>query len=93
MDYSLLTFGELLHPLNGDLKNKIRNFEKHIKNILSAKYGILFHQTCLNEELHPTYNIYIYISKLGKSLSVLHVSLKILPYLALIKRLFFFLEN
>ena len=42
MDFSLLTFGELLHPLNGDLKNQIRNFEKQI---LSAKYGILFNQT------------------------------------------------
>ena len=61
MDFSLLTFGELLHPLNGDLKNQIRNFEKQKKQILSAKYGILFNQTCLNEELHPTYrNIYIY---------------------------------
>ena len=62
MDFSLLTFGELLHPLNGHLKNQIRNFEKQKKQILSAKYGILFHKTCLNEELHPTYtNIYIYI--------------------------------
>ena len=42
MDFSLLTFGELLHPLNGDLKNQIRNFEKEKKQILSAKYGILF---------------------------------------------------
>ena len=60
MDFSLLTFGELLHPLNGDLKNQIRNFEKQKKQILSAKCGILFNQTSLNEELHPTF-IYIYI--------------------------------
>ena len=60
MDVSLLTFVELLHPLNGDLDNQIRNFEKKKKKILSAKYGILFNQTCLNEELHPTYS-YIYI--------------------------------
>ena len=45
MDFSLLTFGELLHPLNGDLKNQIRNFEKHKKQILSAKYCKLFNQT------------------------------------------------
>ena len=51
MDFSLLIFGELLHSLNGDLKNQIRNFEKQI---LSAKYGILFNQT------HT--HIYIYIS-------------------------------
>ena len=43
-----------------DLKNQIRNFEKPKKQILSTKYGILFNQTCLNEELHPTY-IYIYM--------------------------------
>ena len=61
MDFSLLTFGELLYPLNFVLKNKIRNFEKYKKQILSAKYGILFNRTCLNEELHPTYTIYIYI--------------------------------
>ena len=35
----------LLHPLNGDLKNQIRNFEKPNKQILSAKCGILFNQT------------------------------------------------
>ena len=59
MDFSLLTFGELLYPLNNDLKNQIRNFKKQKRQILSAKYGILFNQTCLNEELHPTYtNIY-----------------------------------
>ena len=45
MNFSLLTFGELLHPLNGDLKNKIGNFKKHKKQILSAKYGIIFNQT------------------------------------------------
>ena len=67
MDFSLLTFSELLYPLNNDLKNQIRNFEKQKRQILSAKYGILFNQTCLNEELHPTYtnivnqHIYIYI--------------------------------
>ena len=61
MDFSLLTFDELLHPLNCDLKNQIRNFET-TKKKLSAKYGIIFNQTCLNEELHPIYtNIYIYI--------------------------------
>ena len=49
MDFSLLTFDELFHLLNGDLENQIRNFEKQKKQILSAKYGILFNQTCLNE--------------------------------------------
>ena len=31
MDFSFLTFGEVLHPLNGGLKNKIRNFEEQKK--------------------------------------------------------------
>ena len=44
MDFFILTFGELLHPLNGDVKNQIRNFEKQKKQILSVKYGILFNQ-------------------------------------------------
>ena len=51
LDFSLLPFGELLHLLNGDLKNQIRNFEKQKMQILSAKYGIHFNQT----------HIYIYI--------------------------------
>ena len=54
MDFALLTFGELLHPLNGDLKNQIRNFEKQKKQILSAKSGVLFNQIY----------IYIYILKI-----------------------------
>ena len=58
MDFSLLTFGELLHPLNGDLRNKIRNFEKQKKQSLSVKYGIL-----LNHIYRYTY-IIIYIHNL-----------------------------
>ena len=63
MDFLTLNFGQLLHLLNNEeLKNKIRNFEKQKKKVISAKYGILFNQTCLNEELYPTFtNIYIYI--------------------------------
>ena len=57
MDFSLLTFGELLHPLNSDLKNQIRNFEKQKNQILSAKYGILLNQTYIY--------IYIYICSLS----------------------------
>ena len=59
MDFSLLTFGELLHPLNGDLKNQRRNFEKQKKQILSAKYDIIFNQTYIY--IHIYIYIYIYI--------------------------------
>ena len=54
MDFSFLTFGELLHPLNGDLKNQVRNFEKQKKQILSAKCGIFFNQTCLYMYIYPS---------------------------------------
>ena len=53
MDFLTLNFGQLLHLLDNEkLKNIIRNFEKQRKQI-SAQYGILFNQTCLNEELYP----------------------------------------
>ena len=66
-----MNFGQLLHLLDNELKNIIRNFEKQRKQIISAQYGILFNQTCLNEELQPTYSniyiiFYIYIYKYYK---------------------------
>ena len=60
MDFLTLNFGQLLYLLDDELKNTIRNIEKQKKQIISAQYGILFNQTCLNEELYPAYsNIYI----------------------------------
>ena len=53
MDFLTLNFGQLLHLLDNELKNIIRNFEKQKKQIISAQYSILFNQTCLNEELYP----------------------------------------
>ena len=72
MDLSNLSFGQLLHLLDSDdLKNKIRNYEKQKKQIISAKYGIIFNQTCLNEGLYPTFtNIYICIYILGWPLGI-----------------------
>ena len=46
MDFSLLTFGELLHPLiNGDLENQVRNFEKKKKEFyqLNMAYFLIKH--------------------------------------------------
>ena len=60
MDFSLLTSGELLHLLNGDLKNQIRNFEKQKEQILSAKYGIFFNQTHTHTHIYIYVYIYIY---------------------------------
>ena len=65
MDFLTLKFGQLLHLLDNELKNIIRNFGKQKKQIISAQYGKLFNQTCLNEELYPaSSNIYIYISEM-----------------------------
>ena len=56
MDLFNMSFGQLLHLLdNEELKKEIRNFEKQKKHIISAKYGIIFNQTCLNEGLYPTF--------------------------------------
>ena len=52
MDFLTLNFGQLLHLLDNELKNIIRNFEKQKKQIISAQYGILL-----------TKYIYIYIAK------------------------------
>ena len=61
MAYSNLNFGQLLHRRkNIDIQNNIRSYEKIKKRILSAKYGILFNQMCLDEGLYPIFtNIYI----------------------------------
>ena len=62
MDLLTLNFGQLLQSGDNELKNITRNFEKQKQQIISAQYGILFNQTCLNEELYPVNaNIYIYI--------------------------------
>ena len=65
MAYSNLNFGQLLHRIeNTDIKNNIRSYENIKKRILSARYGILFNQICLDEGLYPiltNINIYIYI--------------------------------
>ena len=45
MDFLNLNFGQLLHLLDNELKNIIRNFEKLKKQIIPAQYGIHFNQT------------------------------------------------
>ena len=61
---SNLNFSQLLHNLeNGEIKNKIRLYEKTKKRILLANYGILSNQICFDEGLYPLFtNIYIYSS-------------------------------
>ena len=48
MDFLTLIFGQLLHLVENELKNIIRNFEKEKKQIISAQYDILFNQTYIH---------------------------------------------
>ena len=51
-----LNFSQLLHLLNNyEFKNKIRLLERQHKQILAAKSGIKFNQTCLTEGLFPIF--------------------------------------
>ena len=69
MDFLTLNFGQLLHIIDNELKNRITNFEKQKKQIISAQYSILFNQTCLNGELYRIYNYIMYIySRLAETL-------------------------
>ena len=54
--------GQLLFLLpNAELRQRVRNFERFYKRYISAKTGILFNKTCLNEGLFHNYtNICIY---------------------------------
>ena len=63
MDFTNMTFGDLLFAINCDpLKNKIRLIEKINKRIVHTEHGIYLNKICLKEGLH----IYIY-----KTLSML----------------------
>ena len=61
MSYDHLNIGQLLFLLpNAELKQSVRNLEPFYKRYISAKTGIPFNKTCLNEGLFPNYtNIYI----------------------------------
>ena len=54
-----------MYFLNTELKQRVRTWEWFYKRYISAKTGIIFNKTCLNEGLFPNYtyiyNIYIYI--------------------------------
>ena len=58
MDFLTLHFGQLLHLLDNELENIMRNFDK--KKYISAQYGIYVYYIYVNIELVYIY-IYIYI--------------------------------
>ena len=66
MTFTDVNFGKLLHLFNNELGNKIGLLEKQNTQIVAAKSGITFNQTCLNEGLCPIFTntyicVYIYI--------------------------------
>ena len=56
-------FANFLFLFNQDTRKHIRNIENTEKKFIKCQLAILFNNTCLNENILPTYtNIYIYIS-------------------------------
>ena len=68
MEFSTLHYGQVLHLSNNEeLKNRIRNFEKTKKQIISAQYHILFNQRYMNGKIWlktflNTYFIKMYVT-------------------------------
>ena len=75
MDFLTLNFGQLFHLLDDELKNIIRNFEKKTKKLYQLNMSSNIY--ICHIYMTPNHQTYIYI----------HVSLKIMPYLLLIKTL------
>ena len=57
------SYGELINILPDEGRKLIRTRESIIKKIINAELSITFNETCIRENLLPTYtlNIYIYI--------------------------------
>ena len=64
MSYDHLNIGQLLFLLpNAELKQRVRNLERFIKNYISAETGIIFNKTCLNERLYKYIQIFYTLEK------------------------------
>ena len=55
---SIMSFGNLLHPLPQSLKNSYREYEKCKKKLIGLKWSIEFNRTCLNENILPKYTYF-----------------------------------
>ena len=54
--------GYLLSSVDQESKKSFRALEKLFKKYTNTKFGVLFNQTCLNENLLPNYtNMYLCI--------------------------------
>ena len=56
-----LNFGQLLHLLDNEQKNIIRNFEKQKKQIISAQYGIFLNYIYIYIYIYIHIHTYIYM--------------------------------
>jgi hypothetical protein len=57
-----MSIGNLIFDLPVQTKNIVRYIEKTNKKIVNKTNSLVFNETCLKEEILPTYtNIYIYI--------------------------------
>ena len=55
-------FANFLFLFNQETRRLIRKIENIEKKLINCQLAVLFNQTCLNEDILPTYtNIYTYI--------------------------------
>ena len=50
-----LNFGSLLNLLPTDVRSLTRKAEKCAKKVINRSYGVVFIETCLNENLLPSF--------------------------------------
>ena len=50
-----VNFGQLLFRLNNQDRSLVRNLEKLYRKQIQSSYGVVFNETCLNENLLPKY--------------------------------------
>ena len=66
-----MSFGDIIFQHSSDNKKIVRNIERLNKKITNAKLSVLFNQTCISNNLLPSYtNIYIYIYILSRQSAV-----------------------
>ena len=59
--YNMENFENFLFLFNQDTRTHIRNIENTEKKFIKFQLAILFNNTCLNENILPSYTKYIYI--------------------------------
>ena len=57
-----MNFGNLLFQQPYNIRKQVRNIETNEKKLIQTKMAVVFNNTCINENLPPTF-INIYVSK------------------------------